>query len=91
MTNADHVVSRQQIMEEVWQTTYLGDTRTLDVHIRWIRQAVEQVPNKPKRVDGAALVYKQGDERARSVRDLRPTISVQPARTSEETIPRKWF
>ena len=48
LTNVDQVVSRQQIMEEVWQTTYLGDTRTLDVHIRWIRQAVEQVPNKPK-------------------------------------------
>ncbi|MEM9776572.1 MAG: response regulator transcription factor [Chloroflexota bacterium] len=48
MRNADHVVSRQDIMEKVWQTTYLGDTRTLDVHIRWIRQAVEEVPNKPE-------------------------------------------
>ena len=48
MRNADEVISRQRIMEEVWQTTYLGDTRTLDVHIRWIRQAVEKVPNKPK-------------------------------------------
>lgn len=48
MKNVDQVVSRQQIMEEVWQTTYLGDTRTLDVHIRWIRQAVEKVPNKPE-------------------------------------------
>lgn len=48
MRNADDVVSRQEIMEKVWQTTYLGDTRTLDVHIRWIRQAVEKVPNKPK-------------------------------------------
>lgn len=48
MRNADEVISRQRIMEEVWQTTYLGDTRTLDVHIRWIRQAIEKVPNKPK-------------------------------------------
>ena len=48
MRNVDQVVSRQEIMEQVWQTTYLGDTRTLDVHIRWIRQAVEVVPNKPK-------------------------------------------
>ena len=48
MRSADQVVSRQDIMEKVWQTTYLGDTRTLDVHIRWIRQAVEEIPNKPK-------------------------------------------
>ncbi|MEM8857343.1 MAG: response regulator transcription factor [Chloroflexota bacterium] len=48
MRNVDQVVSRQEIMEQVWQTTYLGDTRTLDVHIRWIRQAVEEIPNKPK-------------------------------------------
>lgn len=48
MKNVDQVVSRQQIMEEVWQTTYLGDTRTLDVHIRWIRQAIEITPNKPQ-------------------------------------------
>ena len=48
MRQADQVVSRQEIMEKVWQTTYLGDTRTLDVHIRWIRQAIEKVANKPK-------------------------------------------
>jgi DNA-binding winged helix-turn-helix (wHTH) protein len=28
-------------MEQIWQTDYLGDTRTLDVHIRWARQALE--------------------------------------------------
>ncbi|MFT5193423.1 MAG: DNA-binding response OmpR family regulator [Cellvibrionaceae bacterium] len=48
MRNVDKVVSRQQIMEDVWQTTYLGDTRTLDVHIRWIRQAIESSPNDPQ-------------------------------------------
>ena len=29
-------------MEAVWDTDYMGDTRTLDVHIRWIRQAMEE-------------------------------------------------
>jgi DNA-binding response OmpR family regulator len=36
------------LMEKVWQTDYLGDTRTLDVHIRWIREAIESNPGKPR-------------------------------------------
>jgi DNA-binding response OmpR family regulator len=35
------VLDRKTLMELVWDTDYLGDTRTLDVHIRWIRQALE--------------------------------------------------
>jgi DNA-binding response OmpR family regulator len=38
---------RKDLMEKVWQTDYLGDTRTLDVHIRWIRRAIEDNPDKP--------------------------------------------
>lgn len=34
-------LDRKTIMEKVWNTDYLGDTSTLDVHIRWIRQAIE--------------------------------------------------
>ncbi|MBC7810274.1 MAG: response regulator transcription factor [Burkholderiales bacterium] len=41
-------LDRKTLMEKVWQTDYLGDTRTLDVHIRWIREAVEAVPGKPE-------------------------------------------
>ncbi|MFN8531762.1 MAG: response regulator transcription factor [Anaerolineae bacterium] len=40
-------LDRKQLMEQVWQTDYLGDTRTLDVHIRWFRRAIETNPNKP--------------------------------------------
>jgi DNA-binding response OmpR family regulator len=35
------VVSRAHLMKEVWETDYLGDTRTLDVHIRWLRKKLE--------------------------------------------------
>jgi DNA-binding response OmpR family regulator len=42
------VVSRQSIMEEVWQTSWMGDTRTLDVHIRMIRRNIEDDPSRPK-------------------------------------------
>jgi DNA-binding response OmpR family regulator len=42
------VLDRKSIMEKVWQTDYMGDTRTLDVHIRWIRQAIELDPGNPR-------------------------------------------
>jgi DNA-binding response OmpR family regulator len=42
------VVSRSEIMEEVWQTTYLADTRTLDVHVRWLRESIESDPSNPQ-------------------------------------------
>jgi DNA-binding response OmpR family regulator len=35
-------------MREVWQTDYLGDTRTLDVHICWLRRKVEEDPARPR-------------------------------------------
>jgi DNA-binding response OmpR family regulator len=41
-------LDRKMLMEKVWQTDYLGDTRTLDVHIRWIRQMIEQDPSRPR-------------------------------------------
>lgn len=41
------LVTRRQLMREVWETTYLGDTRTLDVHIRWLRERLEEDPSHP--------------------------------------------
>jgi DNA-binding response OmpR family regulator len=47
---ADQILSRKTIMQEVWETDYLGDTRTLDVHIRWIREKIEKNPSRPQRL-----------------------------------------
>lgn len=47
MLNAGAVLSRKQIMKEVWETDYLGDTRTLDVHVRWVREKIEKEPAQP--------------------------------------------
>lgn len=61
MRNSNEIVDRRTLMQEVWQTDYMGDTRTLDVHIRWIRQAVEDNPNKPafiKTVRGKGYILK---------------------------------
>lgn len=48
MENVGTVVSRSELMQEVWNTEYLGDTRTLDVHICWLRQKIEDNPRIPE-------------------------------------------
>ncbi len=48
MRHPDEVVTRKQLMQTVWQTDYVGDTRTLDVHVRWARELVEADPSKPE-------------------------------------------
>jgi DNA-binding response OmpR family regulator len=48
MQHADQVMNRGTIMKEVWETDYLGDTRTLDVHIRWVREKLEDDPSRPR-------------------------------------------
>ena len=50
MLHPDQVVSRSRLMKEVWETDYLGDTRTLHVHICWLRRKVEADPSKPRRI-----------------------------------------
>ena len=35
-------------MEKVWGYDYAGDTRTVDVHVRWLRQKIETDPSNPK-------------------------------------------
>jgi DNA-binding response OmpR family regulator len=45
---AGQTLSRKTLMKEVWDTDYLGDTRTLDVHIRWVREKIEENPSRPQ-------------------------------------------
>lgn len=47
MRQPNTILDRRYLMEQVWDTDYLGDTRTLDVHIRWIREVLEEKPSKP--------------------------------------------
>jgi DNA-binding response OmpR family regulator len=41
-------LSREYLMKTVWQTNYAGDTRTIEVHVRWLRQIIEEDPARPK-------------------------------------------
>lgn len=45
-----HVLSREKILETVWGWEYIGDSRTVDVHIRWLREKVEVDPASPTRI-----------------------------------------
>jgi DNA-binding response OmpR family regulator len=45
ITNAGRVASRQQLLDNVWGYSYFGDTRTLDVHIRRLRQKLGECGN----------------------------------------------
>lgn len=47
MAHHGQVLSRSEIMQNVWETDYLEDTRTLDVHIRWLRERIEADPSEP--------------------------------------------
>lgn len=50
MERAGQLVTRKVLMREVWETDYMGDTRTLDVHVRWVREKVEDDPSEPERL-----------------------------------------
>ena len=48
MDKHGEVVEREALFKKVWETNYTGDTRTLDVHISWLRRAIELDPDNPK-------------------------------------------
>lgn len=50
VANKGRAFTRDQVLERLWGQDYIGDTRTVDVHIRWIRQKLETVPGSPNRI-----------------------------------------
>jgi DNA-binding response OmpR family regulator len=50
MQNRGQVLSRDHLLEKVWGYDFAGDTRTVDVHIRWLRQHIEADPASPRRI-----------------------------------------
>ena len=46
--NPGRVYTRDQLLHDVWGFEYIGDTRTVDVHVRWLRLKIEEDPAKPK-------------------------------------------
>jgi len=48
MNNRGQVFSRESLLDRVWGYDYPGDSRTVDVHVRWLRQKIESEPSNPK-------------------------------------------
>jgi DNA-binding response OmpR family regulator len=48
MRNPGRLLPREALIRQVWNTDYTGDTRTLDVHMSWLRRAIEPDPKRPR-------------------------------------------
>ena len=48
VSHAGHVVTREDLMSRVWDENWFGSTKTLDVHIRWLRQKLGDAPDNPR-------------------------------------------
>ncbi|SNC73630.1 two-component system, OmpR family, response regulator RegX3 [Kytococcus aerolatus] len=48
MRNSGRVLTRSQLIDRVWGSDYVGDTKTLDVHIKRVRGKVEEDPSRPR-------------------------------------------
>jgi len=48
MRNEGAVLSRDLLLNRVWGYEFMGDTRTVDVHIRWLREKIEKNPSRPQ-------------------------------------------
>jgi len=44
------VLTRETILERVWGWDFIGDSRTVDVHVRWLREKIEPNPSNPERI-----------------------------------------
>lgn len=48
--NRGRAFTRDQLLNQIWGYDYAGDTRTVDVHVRWLRQKIEDEPERPARL-----------------------------------------
>jgi DNA-binding response OmpR family regulator len=51
MRNAGRVVSREDLMSKVWDVNWFGSTKTLDVHIGWLRRKLGDDPGQPRFIE----------------------------------------
>ena len=50
LANAGRELTRETLIDRVWGTDYVGDTKTLDVHIKRLRSKIEVDPSHPERI-----------------------------------------
>ena len=50
MQRIGRALTRDQVLETLWSQDYIGDARTVDVHVRWLREKIEDDPGRPTRI-----------------------------------------
>jgi two-component system response regulator RegX3 len=50
LANAGRVLTREVLIDRVWGSDYVGDTKTLDVHVKRLRSKIEADPSSPARI-----------------------------------------
>ena len=65
--NANKVLSREYLIEQVWGYDFTGEGRTVDVHIHWLREKIEKDPNRPMRIQTVRGVGYRFERRTRPV------------------------
>ena len=50
VSNPGRAYTREQILSALWGHNYVGDERTVDVHVRWLREKIEDDPAQPGRI-----------------------------------------
>jgi two-component system response regulator RegX3 len=50
LANAGRVLTRETLIDRVWGPHYVGDTKTLDVHVKRLRSKIEDDPGSPRRI-----------------------------------------
>jgi two-component system, OmpR family, phosphate regulon response regulator PhoB len=50
MLHEGRALTRDFLIEQVWGDAFMGDFKTLDVHIRWLREKIETDPSRPEQI-----------------------------------------
>ena len=50
LSHTGRVLTREQLIDRVWGSDYVGDTKTLDVHIKRLRTLIEDKPKEPRHI-----------------------------------------
>jgi DNA-binding response OmpR family regulator len=50
LSNRGRAFTRKDLLDRIWGYHFLGDSRTVDVHVRWLRERIEENPAKPRRL-----------------------------------------
>ena len=83
LQNPGRTLARETLMRGVWKTAYMGDTRTLYVHVRWLRREIEPDPHKPQyivTVRGVGYRFQLPEEKKSD--DTPPDKTTRPPRST---------